>query len=60
MAQIAVAQGRNRNSLARKILDVINQIGQDRIISIMLDESGRFASGGGLLSVSKAYIFYKD
>ncbi|CRX36927.1 / / hypothetical protein / 417568:417750 Forward [Candidatus Hepatoplasma crinochetorum] len=60
MAQVAVAQGRNRDALAREILNVINQVGQDKIISIILDETGRLANRGGLLSLSKAYIFYKN
>lgn len=60
MAQVAIAKGRNRDALAREVLDIINRIGQDRIISVMLDETGRLANRGGLISQSKAYIFYKD
>ncbi|BDV03624.1 MAG: hypothetical protein HPPSJP_3450 [Candidatus Hepatoplasma scabrum] len=60
MAQMAIAQGRSRDALAREILNIINQVGQDKIISVMLDETGRLANRGGLLSLSKAYVFYKN
>lgn len=60
MAKYVSVKARSRNTLAQEILKQINLIGQDKIISIINDESGKVANKGGLFSVSKAYIFYKD
>ncbi len=60
MAQMMIVEARTRSTMSGKILDAINQIGQDRIIAVVLDESGKIARQNSLLNKSLAYIYYKD
>ena len=60
MAKMIIVKSRTRNKLADDILIQINIIGQDKIIYILHDDGGKFAQQGGLLSVAKAYIYYKS
>ena len=59
MAKMIEVKAQTRRKMAQRVLDVINQEGQDNIIEIIMDEGGKFA-GGGLLASSRAYIYIKD
>ncbi len=59
MANYVIVKSQTRAKLADRILEQINQIGEDRVISIIMDEGGKFA-GGTLMASSRAYIFYRD
>ncbi len=52
-------KAQKRSKLAEKILDTINEVGQDKIITVIMDEGGKFA-GDSLFSSLRAYIYYKD
>lgn len=56
-------QAQSRSALAQRINDAINQIGPDRIITVVMDEGGKFAERGGrfrqTFATLKAYIYYK-
>lgn len=60
MASMIEVKAKGRNKLASKVLNEINSIGQDRIISIVDQGPDGKIAGGGLLANYKAYIFYKD
>ena len=52
-------KAQSRAKIAIRINEMINQIGPDRIICVVMDEGGKFA-GGGLLASIRAYIYYKE
>lgn len=54
-----VVSSQTRNKLAEKINDEINRLGPDNIISIVMDEGGKFA-GATVFATIKAYIYYKS
>lgn len=60
MASMTIIEGRTRAKVAERLLEAINEIGQDRIITILYDESGKLAMQGSILNKAKVYIYYKD
>ncbi len=60
MASMMIVEGRTRAKVADRLLEAINQIGQDKIITILYDESGKLALQGSILNKAKVYIYYKD
>jgi len=59
MAKMIEVKAQTRKKMATRVLDVINEEGQDNIIHIIMDEGGKFA-GGGLLASARAYIYIRD
>ncbi len=43
MAKMVEVQAQSRKKIAEEILNVINQVGQDNVISVVMDEGGKFA-----------------
>ncbi len=60
MANMLIVEARTRANMSQRILEGINQVGQDNVIAVVLDESGKIARQGSLLNKSLAYIYYKD
>lgn len=59
MAKMIEVKSQKRSTIARLILETINEVGQDNVISVVMDEGGKFA-GGTVFATIKAYIYYKD
>lgn len=60
MASMMIVEARTRAKISSQVLKAINQIGEDRIITIIYDESGKLALQGSFLNKAIAYIYYKD
>lgn len=62
MAQMIEVKSQRRSKLAKLVLDEINNIGQDNIITVVMHEGGKFAEYADkkMLSSLRAYIYYKD
>ena len=59
MAKMIELKAQKRSKMAAQVLDVINEVGQDNIIEIIMDEGGKFA-GGSPFATIKACVYYKD
>ncbi len=59
MAAMMEVKAQTRARIASKVLDAINKVGQDNIISIIMDEGGKFANGSKFASM-RAYVYYKN
>lgn len=62
MAKMIILSAQKRSKISQKILDTINEVGQDNIIEIVMDEGGKFAEFAGkkVFASTKAYVYYKD
>ncbi len=60
MASLMIVEARTRKNMAQNILQAINEIGEDRIISIVMDDSGKIMRQNSLLNKAQAFIYYKD
>ena len=59
MAKMKILSAQKRSTISEKILDTINEVGQDNVIEIVMDEGGKFLGGTWFASI-KAYVYYKD
>jgi len=56
--KMELIKGQNRKKLAAKIETKLDEIGSDKIVRVILSESGKLSGNGGLLERKIAYIFY--
>ena len=59
MASMVEVSAQTRSGISRKILDQMNKVGQDNVITVVMDEGGKLARNSRL-AIIKAYIYYKD
>ncbi len=59
MANYIEVRAQKRSTMIKETVNKINEIGQDNIISVIMDEGGKLA-GGSVFASIRSYIIYKD